>query len=177
MPYTVAMADDPGPTGPSDAVDVILDAWRRERPELDPSAKAVTGRIIRLGSLFQQAYDDAFAELGLPAGHYGVLVALRRAGAPYERTPTDLARSRMMTSGGMTAALDRLERDGLVARRPNPADRRGSLVGLTAEGLALVEEAMTVHTATEHRLLAGLEADERDQLVTLLRKLLLSLEG
>jgi len=165
---------DPKPTG--DAVDVIIDAWHRERPDLDPSAKAVTGRIIRLGSLFQQAYDDAFADLALPAGHYGVLVALRRAGAPYERTPTDLARSRMMTSGGMTAVLDRLERGGLVARRPNPDDRRGSLVGLTPEGLPLVEAAMGVHTEVEHRLVAGLDPDERDHLVTLLRKLLASLE-
>ena len=170
------MADSTGPETPNDAVDVILDAWHRERPDLDPSAKAVTGRIVRLGSLFQQAYDDAFAELGLPAGHYGVLMARRRAGAPYERTPTDLARSRMMTSGGMTAALDRLERSGLVARRPNPDDRRGSLVGLTPEGLATVEAAMVVHTDVEHRLVAGLEPEERDQLTTLLRKLLLSLE-
>ena len=82
----------------------------------------------------------------------------------------------MMTSGGMTAALDRLERSGFVARRPNPDDRRGSLVGLTPEGLATVEAAMVVHTDVEHRLVAGLEPEERDQLTTLLRKLLLSLE-
>lgn len=171
------MADAREDQSTRDAVDVILDAWHRERPDLDPSAKAVTGRIVRLGSMFQQVYDDAFADIDLPAGHYGVLIALRRAGDPYERTPTDLARSRMMTSGGMTAVLDRLERDGLVARRPNPDDRRGSLVGLTPEGLAIVEEAMTLHTATEHALVAGLDADEREQLASLLRRLLLGLEA
>jgi len=171
------MVDTAAPQPTTDAVDLILDAWHRERPDLDPSAKAVTGRIVRLGSMFQQAYDDAFADLGLPAGHYGVLVALRRAGEPYERTPTDLARSRMMTSGGMTAVLDRLERSGLVARRPNPDDRRGSLVGLTSEGLAMVEAAMAVHTRVEHELVAGLDAAERDQLASLLRKLLVDLEA
>ena len=160
-----------------DAVDEILEEWQRERPELDASAKAVTGRILRLASLFQQAYDAVFAELGLASGDYGVLVALRRAGAPFERTPTELARHMMMTSGGMTAALDRLERVGLLARRPNPEDRRGSLVGLTHEGRALVDEAMTAHVGVEEGLVAGLDAGERATLEGLLRKLLLAVDA
>src|ERR1044072_9596474 len=91
---------------PSDAVDEIVAQWRRERPDLDPAAKAVAGRIVRLASLFHQAYATAFGALGLNDGDYGVLAALRRAGAPFELTPTELARQRMMTSGGMTAAID-----------------------------------------------------------------------
>ena len=108
--------------GGSDAVDVIVEQWRRERPDLDPGAKQVTGRIIRLASLFQQSYGDVFEPLGLNDGDYGLLAALRRAGAPFELTPTELARHMMMTSGGMTAAIDRLERKGL--RRPGPQPGR-----------------------------------------------------
>jgi DNA-binding MarR family transcriptional regulator len=78
----------------------------------------------------------------------------------------------MMTSGGMTAALDRLERKGLVARLPNPADRRGSLVRLTDAGRDVIDEAMTQHVRTEQRLVAGLDEHERAQLRVLLRKLL-----
>ena len=74
---------------------------------------------------FQQAYSDTFQPLGLNDGDYGVLAPLRRAGEPYTLTPTELARHRMMTSGGMTAALDRLEQKGFIDRLPNPADRRG----------------------------------------------------
>src|SRR5687767_13454154 len=88
-----------------DAVDAIVEQWRRERPDLDPSAKDLTGRIIRLASLFQQAYSETFEPLGLNDGDYGVLAPLRRAGAPHQLTPTELAKHRMMTSGGMTAAL------------------------------------------------------------------------
>jgi hypothetical protein len=84
-----------------DAVDAIVDEWRRERPDLDPSAKEITGRVSRLASLFQQAYSDAFSPLGLNDGDYGVLAPLLRAGAPHELTPTELAKHRMMTSGGM----------------------------------------------------------------------------
>lgn len=160
-----------------DAVDAIVEEWQRERPDLDASAKQLTGRIIRLASLFQQAYTDTFGPLGLNDGDYGVLAPLRRAGAPHELTPTELAKHRMMTSGGMTAALDRLERKGFIIRVPNPTDRRGSLVRLTDAGRDVMDRAMTDHVATEHRLVDGLDDAEQKQLEGLLRKLLLSVDG
>ena len=159
-----------------DAVDAIVDQWRRERPDLDPAAKHVTGRVIRLASLFQDAYTKVFAPLGLSEGDYGVLVTLRRAGAPHRLTPSDLARSQMMTSGGMTAAIDRLERKGLVTRLPNPNDRRGSLVELTDEGRKAVDRAMELHSGAERELVGVLTATERRTLEQLLRKLLLSVD-
>ncbi len=159
-----------------DAVDVIVEQWRRERPDLDPAAKHLTGRVIRLASLFQNAYTEAFAPLGLSEGDYGVLVTLRRTGAPHRLTPSDLARSQMMTSGGMTAAIDRLERRGLVRRLPNPNDRRGSLVELTDEGRTAVDRAMELHAAAESQLVGSLTATERRTLEQLLRKLVLSVD-
>lgn len=159
-----------------DAVDRIVAQWRRERPDLDPRAKHVTGRVIRLGSLFRAAYADAFAPLGLNDGDYGVLATLRRAGAPHRLTPGDLARQQMMTSGGMTAAVDRLERKGLVTRRANPDDRRGSLVELTGEGLRVVDRAMELQAESEARLVHVLSASERRTLEELLRKLLLDVD-
>jgi DNA-binding MarR family transcriptional regulator len=161
----------------ADAVDAIVAAWRRERPDLDPTAKHVTGRIVRLASIFQDAFAAAFAPLGITDGDYGVLATLRRAGAPYRLTPTDLAKHRMMTSGGMTAAIDRLERRSLVARSPNPDDRRGSLVELTDAGRTTVDAAMALHAETEQRLVAALGATERHDLERLLRTLLLAVDG
>jgi DNA-binding MarR family transcriptional regulator len=156
-----------------DALDEIVAEWRRERPDLDVRAKQMTGRIIRLASIFQQAYVDIFEPLGLNEGDYGVLVPLRRAGAPFTLSPTELAEHRMMTTGGMTKALDRLESKGLVERLPNPADRRGSLVRLTEAGRTVVDEAMNRHVVTERRLVSNLDADEQAQLTSLLRKLLI----
>lgn len=164
------------PQHPSDAVDAIVEQWHRERPELDASAKEITGRIVRLSGIFQQAYRDAFTPLGISDGEYGVLATLRRAGKPFELTPTELARQRMMTSGGMTAAIDRLERKGLAVRIPNPADRRGSLVRLTEEGRRVTDKAMARHVEVEHRLVAALGRAERETLRSLLRTLLLSLD-
>lgn len=161
---------------PEDAVDRIIDQWRRERPDLDVSGKGVTGRILRLASIIDRRFAEVFAEEGLKDGDYGVLVALRRSGPPYELTPTDLARSQMMTSGGMTAVIDRVERRGLVDRAPNPADRRGSLVRLTADGRAVVERAMARHVEAERGIVSGLATRERDQLARLLRSLLLAID-
>ena len=165
-----------GKPGKRDAVDAIVEQWRTERPDLDPSAKEITGRVIRLASIFQQANGNAFAPLGLNDGDYGVLATLRRAGEPFQLTPSDLARQRMMTSGGMTVALDRLERKGLITRSPNPEDRRGSLVRLSDNGRALIDQAMERHAETEQSLVSGLTRDERAKLITLLRRLLLTVE-
>ena len=159
-----------------DALDQIVAEWRRERPDLDVRAKHMTGRIIRLASVLQHAYVEIFEPLGLNEGDYGVLVPLRRAGAPFTLTPTELAAHRMMTTGGMTKALDRLESKGLVERLPNPADRRGNLVRLTKAGRSVVDEAMNRHVATERRLMSTLDDDEQEQLTLLLRKLLLALD-
>jgi DNA-binding MarR family transcriptional regulator len=159
-----------------DAVDRIIEQWKVERPDLDPSAKAVTGRIVRLASIFQRRFGEAFTHLELTEGDYGVLVALRRSGDPFELTPTELARTRMMTSGGMTAVIDRLDRRGLLERLPNPADRRGSIVRLTGEGRSVIDRAMEAHTAVEHELIAALDDQDRDRLASLLGNLLRSNE-
>lgn len=164
------------PVESPDAIDRVIAQWHRERPELDPSAKEVTGRIVRLGAEFHRRFDAAFDALGLRGGQFGVLSALRRAGDPFELTPTDLARHQVMTSGGMTPVIDGLEKRGLVERTPNPDDRRSRLVRLTPEGRDLVDRAMELHVQTEHALIDGLTDDERVQLASLLRRLVLLTE-
>lgn len=159
-----------------DAVDRIVEQWREERPDLDPSGKAITGRIVRLANLLQRRFSAAFDELGLSDGDYGLLVPLRRAGAPHELTPTALARTRMITSGGLTPALDRLEKRGWIERRPNPADRRGSLVRLTPAGIDLIDRAMALHAEAELEIVGALPAKQREQLAALLHELLIALE-
>jgi DNA-binding MarR family transcriptional regulator len=82
----------------------------------------------------------------------------------------------MLSSGAMTKRLDRLEDAGLVERRPDPGDRRGTLVGLTRKGRAVIDEAVVTHVANEERLLRSLSAPQRRALDDLLRVLLTDLE-
>jgi DNA-binding MarR family transcriptional regulator len=160
-----------------DHVDAILEQWRRERPDLDPSPMGVIGRIARAARVLGRALDTTFADFGLNGGEFDVLATLRRAGPPYRLTPTALFTDLMLSSGAMTNRLDRLEQAGLIARIPDPSDRRGTLVGLTTRGQELIDAALVVHLANEQRLLSALSFEEQAQLAQLLRTLLCSLEG
>src|SRR5579862_1824037 len=139
-----------------DHVDRIVAAWRRERPELDVMPLAILGRLLRAATLADSVLAERIAEYGLRPGWFDLLAALRRAGEPHELTPTELMRATLLSSGGMTKRLDRLEEAGLVERRPDPRDRRGTLVALTARGRAAVDAALEGHIANEARLLASL---------------------
>ena len=170
------MSQDAFQQATSDAVDGFIAAWATERPDLDTRAKHVTGRIVRLAALFQQAFGESHATVGIDNPDFGILAALRRAGPEHALTPTELARRRMMTSGGMTAAIDRLVRRGLAERLPTPADRRGSLVRLTDEGRSVIDRAVDLQAEVEQRLVAPLDAGEVAQLTDLLRRLLLGVD-
>jgi DNA-binding MarR family transcriptional regulator len=104
-----------------------------------------------------------------------VLATLRRSGNPYMLSPTRLYEAAMISSGGMTNRLDRLERAGLIERRPDPNDRRGKLIALTAAGRRVIDETITRHVANEERLLSVLPTAEQEKLNALLRKLIAGL--
>ncbi|MFG2824901.1 MarR family winged helix-turn-helix transcriptional regulator [Kitasatospora sp. NPDC048365] len=159
-----------------DEVDVIVEQWQRERPELDLAAVGTAGRFGRFAMLAGRVVDDGFKQHGLQRGEFDVLAALRRSGPPYELIPSVLAASLMMSRAGMTSRLDRLEAAGLVERRLDPADRRSFLVALTDEGTTTVDAAMTDHAADEARLLAPLTDAEHAALDAILRKLLAAVE-
>jgi len=159
----------------SDRVDQILAQWKRERPDLDTTPMALIGRIQRATAALRPLLDKTHEESGLQGDSFDVLASLRRSGPPFQLTPTELYREMMLTSGAMTNRIDKLEAAGLVQRRPDPNDRRGTLVRLTAKGKALIDAATTKHVANEERLLSVLAPREQQQLTELLRKLLAGL--
>ncbi len=155
----------------ADEVDRLVAAWERERPDLDVSPMRVLSRVTRLARHLDRARRQAFSERGLEASEFDVLSALRRSGPPYRLSPGRLVTATMVTSGTMTNRVDRLAGKGLVMRLPDPDDRRGILVELTAEGRARVDAALEELLASERLLLAGLSAAERATLAGLLRAL------
>jgi DNA-binding MarR family transcriptional regulator len=160
-----------------DEVDRLVEAWRRERPDLDLRPMEVLSRISRLGHHLDRARREAFAEHALEPWEFDVLAALRRAGAPYQLSPGRLLKETLVTSGTMTNRVDRLAARGLVRRTPDPHDRRGVLVGLTVAGRVTVDGALDGLLAREQALLAGLDAAEQSTLARLLRTLMLPFEG
>jgi DNA-binding MarR family transcriptional regulator len=160
---------------PQDHVDEILAQWRRERPDLDVAPLGLYGRLFRVVNLSDDALAKGLAPHGLQPGWFDLLAALRRAGAPYELNPTQLMRATLLSSSGMTKRLDRMEAAGLIERRPDPTDRRGTLVRLTRRGKSVIDRAVETHVLNEERLLRALTAAERRTLDGLLRSLLVEL--
>jgi DNA-binding MarR family transcriptional regulator len=164
------MADD------LDHVGRIQEQWRRERPDLDVTPQGLYGRLHRLADRLREELDVEFRRHGLGEGEFDVLAALRRAGEPYELASGELARHTMVTTGAATKRVDRLEAAGLVTRRVSDDDARGRVIRLTPAGKRVIDETFTAHIANEHRLMAGLEAGEREDLERLLTKWLAQFE-
>jgi DNA-binding MarR family transcriptional regulator len=160
-----------------DGVDRIVGQWAHERPDLDTTPMAVFGRIFRLSRLAGDRMEQAYAEFGIGRPEFDVLATLRRAGEPFQLSPGELAASMMLSTGGTTARLDRLEKAGLVRRLPSPTDRRSVLVKLTEAGFDVIERAVEAGLAEQQRMLARLPADKLRQLDDLLREALLATGG
>jgi DNA-binding MarR family transcriptional regulator len=159
-----------------DPTDVLLTGWDEARPDLEVGALQVTARLSRIGPHLARRQEELFSRFHLNRGEVGALSALRIAGPPHRLSPTRLARGLMLSSAGVTSRIDRLERRGFVRRLADPNDRRGVIIELTEEGLAVVDAAVAANAASDRQLLARLEPQEIVELEGLLRKLLGGLE-
>ena len=159
-----------------DEVDRIVDAWLRERPDLDFAPLQVLSRVGRLARHLDRARRTAFERSDLESWEFDVLAALRRAGAPYQLNPKALLQQTLVSSGTMTNRIDRLVSRGLVERRTDPNDGRGIQVQMSAQGLSRVDAAITRLVDAEAELLAGLSLSDQERLAGLLRKLSLGFD-
>jgi len=160
-----------------DRAQFAADQWQKEWPEINSLPMLTLGRLAEVSArIMQQKLEPFFAEHGLHPGEFDVLATLRRSGEPYALTPTQLYEATMVSSGGMTNRIDRLEKAGFVERRKNPDDRRGVIVALTKEGFDKITKLIPLHVENEQRILAAMSSDELQQLNKLTEKLLASLE-
>jgi DNA-binding MarR family transcriptional regulator len=159
----------------TDGVDLIIEQWRRERPDLDASPIGIVGRISRLARELELRLEIVYREHGLEPGWHDVLATLRRSGPHYRLRPSEFSGALMLTSSGTTKRLDRLEQAGLIAREPDPDDRRGTQISLTPAGRELIDAVTAAHLDNERDLLSALTDAEQRDLAGLLRKLQLGL--
>jgi DNA-binding MarR family transcriptional regulator len=155
----------------SDEVDLLIDAWAGQLPDVDFSPLDIMSRLRRISLRLNGIRAAAFRSAGLAIWEFDVLAALRRAGEPFQLSPAQLVRVTMVTSGTLSNRLDLLEERGLVERQRNPEDGRGVLVHMSDTGRELVDEAMITLVSSEDEQLAGLSRGDRDQLIELLRRL------
>ncbi|MEE2034272.1 MarR family winged helix-turn-helix transcriptional regulator [Rhodococcus chondri] len=154
-----------------DAVDDIVSQWAREWPDLNVTPLEVLGRLHRTYLRYQSAIGRIFDEYDINMASFDVLAALRRAGEPYSMTSGQLAESSLVTTGGITLRIDRLEKAGLVRRERDADDRRIVHAELTDAGKKLVDAVAVAHFENETRMLAEMSTDDQVELAGLLRKL------
>lgn len=160
----------------ADLVDLILDQWKRTDATLNVSSIAVLGRLHRTELRYQGLVSDHLARFGLTPASFDVLACLRRSGPAQRRTAGELAEQGLVTSGGITQRIDRLEKDGLVKRVRDGDDRRKVYVQLTPKGRKTVDRILAVHFEEQEQMLASLTRSERSSLADLLSRLESSLE-
>ena len=112
----------------SDRLDRILERWKTSRPDLDFSPLEVGTRVLRAAHFLQTRLDRIAAAYGL--SHQGDLEVLTELDLVGPLTPSQLAEDLLLTSGGMTVRLNRLQEAGLIERQPKPPDGRGVLIHL-----------------------------------------------
>ena len=151
-----------------DHVTTIVEQWKKERPDLDPSPMAIIGRISRLHKRIRPKLEANFKRYDLQGATFDVLATLRRNGEPFTLTPTQLQMEMMLSSGATTHRIDLLEKRKLIERLPDPSDRRGTLVKLTHKGKNLIDEAVLTHLEAEHDLLSCLTSSQKRELTKLL---------
>jgi DNA-binding MarR family transcriptional regulator len=159
-----------------DRLGEMLDAWRRVRPETDVEAMAIVPRILRLAYLWDRFVQELTASFDLQRGWLDVLSALRRTGPPHRLPATRLARTILLSSGGMTARIDRMEAAGFIRRLDDPTDRRGVLVELTRKGKDVVEKVIDAQRDHYEPVLSVLTRGERKLFADMLRRQLIVLE-
>jgi len=159
-----------------DWVDRYIAGFLRAYPQIDSEIEGIVDRICKLNKYFVTTLEDTVAEQGLDHAEYKLLVRLRSNGPGATESAGDLSRALVMSSGGMTNLLDRLEERGLVHRTSDPSDRRSVLVGLTAVGKKTIDRAVSTEAAREEAVFEPLTPGERKELNDALRRLMQTFE-
>jgi DNA-binding MarR family transcriptional regulator len=153
-----------------------MEQWHRELPDLDVNSIAVLGRLHRCDLRYQGLVSEHLSRFGLTTAAFDVLASLRRSGPTYRRTAGQLAQIGLITTGGLTQRIDRLERSGLVERIRGDGDRRVVNIQLTDAGRELIDRVVRIHFDVQRFMLQALTRSEQRQLSMLLSRLEVALE-
>lgn len=161
----------------NDLIDILIRDWKNERPKLDTSAMEIVGRILHIGKALEKRASKALVVYGIHYTDFDVLATIRRSGKPFELTPSKLMKSVLITSGAMTALLNRLSKLGLIYRAPDPKDGRVKLVGLTKKGDDLIDKASITRFEEATNAVRIFSETEKKELEYFLKKFMFSLKA
>jgi DNA-binding MarR family transcriptional regulator len=164
-------------TNKTDLLDNLVNDWKKERPDLDASSMLIIGRILKLGKILEKSANSALLKNNITYTDLDVLATLRRSGKPYSLTPKQLMQSVLITSGAMTALLNRLMKLNLIYRSPDLHDGRIKRAGLTKKGVDLIDEAIETRFYEANESVKMFTTKEKEVLSNLLKKMNLYFEN
>ena len=147
-----------------DAIDQVVNDLRRWRPDLEVVGLPITGRVLRLGAVHHHRTRAAACQFGLTVADFDVLATLRRQAGTDPVNVRELQHAMMLSSGGVTKRLDRLETAHLIERHPDPSDRRGVLIKLSNTGLDLIDRAVVAVTEFESSAVGNAIGSDKERL-------------
>ncbi len=157
-----------------DSIDKRMEQWLEEIPALDPQVEGIVQRVGKLERTFKRLYEETLDAFGLSWGEWKVITCLRYGGSPYRSSPSRLSDECDLSTGAMTARLDKMEAAGTIRRLPDPDDRRGVVIELTDQGHALWQEVIDLEIEKESLVTSALTPAERSELNRLLRSLVVA---
>jgi DNA-binding MarR family transcriptional regulator len=158
--------------GAKSHIEDVIESWRQERDDIDLGDFLLAIVAMRLGRLVDDKYDRLCRErYKISGADMRVLFALRRAGKPYARRPTDLFRALLVTSGAITKQVDRLIELGFVVRETEESEDNARFrIQLTPAGLRITNQATDL-LSKQSPIAPGLRALSRSERATLQRLL------
>jgi DNA-binding MarR family transcriptional regulator len=155
-----------------DAEEFVKIADMAARPSADPPVSEFAGQLFfRLWRAHHTRTAEALASIDLTPALFALLNLIgAREGAIQQQLGSALGIDRST----MVSLIDQLESAGLGTRRPSATDRRAREVSITPKGRRLLRRARGLISQVQDEVLAGLTAEERHQLLTLLRRALAS---
>jgi len=160
-----------------DIIDTLVFDWKKERPDLDASPMLIVGRLLKLGKILEKSVGKSLVDSGIHYTDLDVLATIRRSGKPYKLSPKQLMGSVLITSGAMTALLDRLTKMDLIYRTSDSKDGRVKLACLTEKGKIVIDKAIVTRFNEAKYSTAMLTNDEKIVLSRLLKKMILNLHS
>jgi DNA-binding MarR family transcriptional regulator len=159
--------------------DPRLDAWRRQRPDLDTVLLQIRAMLLVLGGHLLRDNDAIARKYGIVGAEMRILFALRRVGKPFSLRPTELTKALLIPSATMTRQIDQLSAASLVQRISDSADRRSQLVLLTDKGMRIADSALTeaVYESSVSSAILKLPKNDRKLLWKALRNVVAGIDG
>lgn len=147
------------------------------RPKHERAGEAALYNVVRTFTLLNRLFQRHYARFDLTPAKLNVLMLVKHVGGEEGLPQREIAKRLIISGSDVTGLIDRLEKEGLLARRGVAADRRVKLIRITPKGSALLDRLWPSHVERAEAVMSPLSRKEQEQLIALLTKVRTTLQN